>query len=166
MMRCVKQGSMAMSEPTYVLRWISIRHACAFVDKHHRRHQPPQGAIGAIACNLYGGDLIGVAIIGRPVAQLLNGTNTAEITRLCVLEGHPNAGSWLYTRAKRLAQAWGFDRVKTYTIPELGENGASLRAAGFRQTHMTDGGGHSRPSRHRDDTHPLNPKAAWEAPNA
>lgn len=150
------------SNPRYIRRWISLRDACAFVDQHHRHHQPPQGGIGAIACHLPDGELIGVAIIGRPVARLLAGAGVAEITRLCVIEGNKHAASWLYTRAKRLAQAWGFDRVVTYTVPILGESGASLRAAGFAACGETAGGSWSRRTRERTDKHPTEPKAVWE----
>jgi|SRR5215472_1008583 len=140
------------------LRWISVRDACVFVRQHHRHHQPPQGAIGACAC-WEDGELIGVAIIGRPVARLLMGTETAEITRLCVLEGHRNAASWLYGRSARLARAWGFQRVVTYTLPC--EGGASLRAAGYRDDGLTAGGSWDTPSRRRIDKASTEPKRRW-----
>jgi GNAT superfamily N-acetyltransferase len=130
------------------------------VDAHHRHHQPPNGGIGAVAC-FDGGTLVGVAIIARPVARLFMDTDTAEITRLCVLPDHRNAASWLYARAKRLAQAWGFVRVVTYTLPS--ESGASLRAAGFQLDGVTAGGSWHRESRPREDNHPLDPKLRWSA---
>lgn len=50
---------------------------------------------------------------------------TAEVIRVAT-NGTDNACSFLYARAKRAAQALGFVRVITKTLPE--ESGASLRA--------------------------------------
>lgn len=86
----------------------------------------------------------------------------AEVTRLAADEGSRNVGSFLYRRARRVAQAMGFDeRVLTYTL--LSESGASLRAAGFEEVAITDGGSWDRPSRPRTDKHPTERKRRWEA---
>lgn len=139
---------------------ITLGEANAFIKEHHRHHKPVVGAIVSIAA-IKGGQVIAVATIGRPVARMLQDGWTAEITRVCT-DGTRNAASFILSRAKRAAQALGYLRVITYTLPE--EGGASLRAAGFLLAKTKAGGGKwSRPSRPRVDTHPLQKKLQWEA---
>ena len=95
-----------------------------------------------------GEQLVGVAIVGRPVAPRLDDGLTAEITRVCT-DGTRNACSLLYGACRKAAKALGYVRIFTYTLPE--EGGSSLRAAGFRLD-KTDAGGpakawHNRPGR-------------------
>jgi hypothetical protein len=108
---------------------ITIKAAQAFVDEHHRHCKAPRGARFAIAA--WCGDLlVGVVIVGRPVARMLSSTTTAEIVRCCVLDDAPrNTNSYLYGAARRVWQAWGGKRVITYTLDS--ESGDSLRGAGF-----------------------------------
>jgi hypothetical protein len=77
-----------------------------------------------------GGQLVGVVVIGQPIARRNCDGYTAEITRCCVLTGQRNANSKLYAAAIRAARAMGYRRVITYTLPE--ESGASLKAVGFQ----------------------------------
>lgn len=85
------------------------------------------------------GEVIGVAIVGRPVARLLAcDPFTAEVTRLCT-DGTRNACSMLYSATWRASRALGYHRLVTYTLQE--EGGASLRAAGWRVVGETAGGG-------------------------
>jgi hypothetical protein len=130
-----------------------------FVERHHRHHGPPQGGLFAVGLG-EGEDVIGVAIIGRPVARMLQDGWTAEVTRLCVLDGHPNACSMLYAAAWRACRALGYRRLITYVLAS--ERGDSVRAAGWREVGHTTGGNWSRPSRPRVDTHPLEQKVLWE----
>lgn len=108
---------------------ISIREAKLYVAHHHRHHRPPQGGLFAVAAEK-DGQLVGVAIVGRPVGQGLQDGRTVEITRVCT-DGTRNACSFLYARCRRAARALGYERVKTYTQQD--EGGASLVAAGFEQ---------------------------------
>lgn len=108
---------------------ISIREANLYVLHHHRHHRPTQGALFALAVEK-DGQLVGVAIAGRPVGQGLQDGRTVEITRVCT-DGTPNACSFLYGRCRRAARALGYERVKTYTRQD--ESGASPKAAGFEQ---------------------------------
>jgi hypothetical protein len=101
---------------------VSFREACAFIDAHHRHHKRPTGYVVAIGA-MRGGELVGVAMLGRPVARNLDDGRTLEVLRLCVPENEPNVCSWLLTRAKRAAQALGC-RAITYTLER--EGGASL----------------------------------------
>ncbi len=105
---------------------LTLREANEFIKKYHRHNKPVQGykfAIGAVK----DGRLVGVAIVGRPVARNLDDGLTAEITRVCT-DGTKNANSFLYARCKKICQLMGYKRVITYTLDE--ESGASLRAVG------------------------------------
>lgn len=137
----------------------TLRDANTFVALNHRHHRPPQGGLFAVAC-AEGTTVVGVAIVGRPVARLSQDGFTAEVTRLATL-GHPNACSMLYGACWRAARALGWRRLITYTLAE--EGGASLRAAGWRLIGEAGGGSWSRGSRPRVDAHPLQQKLRWEA---
>lgn len=112
---------------------LTLRAANDFVEQHHRHSARTSNDGGKFAIGLEAdGALIGVAIVGRPVARLLQAPGTAEVLRLCVAPSAPrNACSRLYGRCKRIWQSMGGDRVVTYTLAT--ESGASLRAAGFEQ---------------------------------
>lgn len=139
---------------------VEFAAAAAFVSEHHRHHTPPVGHLFSIGA--YRGDeLVGVVIVGRPVARRRDDGLTAEVTRLCVRDGEPNACSFLYGKAARAALAMGFRRIGTYTLAR--EGGASLRAAGWTLIGETPGKSWSVPSRPRNDKHPLEPRQLWEA---
>ena len=121
-----------------------LKTANEFVRRLHRHSRPVVGhkfAV-AVAARLPIGDarpggagygmhmdcIVGVAIVGRPVAPRLDDGKACEITRLCT-DGTPNACSMLYGAARRALRAMGYETIITYTLPE--EGGASLRAAGF-----------------------------------
>lgn len=138
---------------------IDFGAAAAFVADHHRHHTPPVGHLFSIGA-FRGEDMVGVAIVGRPVSRHRDDGLTAEITRLCVLEGVRNAASFLLGRCAKAALALGFRRIGTYTLGS--ESGASLRAAGWRMIAETPGKSWSVPSRPRTDSHPLGTKMLWE----
>jgi hypothetical protein len=133
--------------------------ANSLVRRFHRHHGPVTGFKFAIGLRR-GTEIVGVVIAGRPVARLLDDGATLEITRLAVKDGVPNACSKLYGHAVRAGRALGFDSIVTYTLAE--EPGTSLRAAGFRHAGESGGGSWTRPSRKREDGHPLGPKVRWE----
>jgi len=106
---------------------VTFAQAREFVAAWHRHHRPPVGhkfSIGVAA----GDVLVGVAIVGRPVARLLDDGHTLEVARVCT-DGTRNACSLLYAAAWQAARAMGYRRLVTYT--QAGESGASLRAAGW-----------------------------------
>jgi len=105
------------------------------------------------------GNVVGVAMVGRPVARNLQDGWTAEVIRLCVLDGVKNGCSFLYGACWRAARALGYRRLYTYTLPE--EGGGSLRAAGWKCLGEAGGGSWSCKSRPRVDTHPLQKKIKW-----
>ena len=106
---------------------VSLKEANAFVEQHHRHHKPVVGHKFSIACT-DGENIVGVAIVGRPVARYLDDGWTLEVNRLCT-DGTKNACSFLYAAAARAARAMGYQRIITYTLDT--EGGASLRAAGW-----------------------------------
>jgi hypothetical protein len=139
---------------------ISLRIARDFVREHHRHNSPPQGhkfSVGLTA----DGELVGVAIVGRPIARAQDDGFTAEVTRCCVLDNQRNANSMLYAAAIRAAKAMGYRRVITYSLPE--ESGASLKAVGFILDGQTVYRPWSTPSRPRKmpEKYPGGSKNRW-----
>jgi hypothetical protein len=137
---------------------ITLADANAFVQRHHRHHPPVVGHKFSLAAAKRG-QVVGVAIIGRPVSRVRDDGLTLEVTRLCT-DGSRNACSFLYGAAARATFAPGYERIGTYTLP--GEGGTSLRAAGWQPVGERGGGSWSRPARHRDDCHPIQVKLLWE----
>jgi hypothetical protein len=140
---------------------ITLREANAFVEAHHRHHNPVRGAKFAIAVSVED-SVVGVAIAGRPVARRLDDGWTLEINRVCT-DGTRNACSALYGAAWRAAKAMGYRRAITYTLAE--EGGASLRGAGWSLVGLRGGGNWNKPGRPRIDTAALlqGQKHLWEA---
>lgn len=114
---------------------ISLKEANAFVERHHRHHKPTVGHKFSIACS-EGENVVGVAIVGRPVSRYLDDGWTLEVNRCCT-DGTKNACSMLYAAAWRAARAMGYKRVVTYTLDS--ENGKSIIAAGYRCVGETGG---------------------------
>lgn len=139
---------------------ITQREAFAFVAEHHRHHEAPRGALVCVAIQRDGA-VVGVAVVGRPVARQLQDGYTAEVTRVCVLDGVPNGCSMLYGACWRAVRALGYRKLVTYTLAE--ESGGSLRAAGWKCLGEAGGGTWSRADRPRVDTHPTQRKLRWEA---
>ncbi len=94
---------------------ISLKTARDFVREHHRHNDPPAGHKFSIGLKK-DGQLIGVVIVGRPIARHQCDGYTAEVTRCCVLEGQRNANSMLYAAAVRAAKAMGYRHIITYTL--------------------------------------------------
>jgi len=141
------------------LRPITIKEAAAFIRAHHRHHRPPTGGLFAVGVEA-AGELVGVAVVARPVARHADNGWTAEVVRVAT-DGAANACSKLYGACWRAARALGYRRLITYTLSS--EPGTSLRAAGWRLLGEAGGGSWSRPSRPREDEHPLQGKLKWEA---
>ncbi len=147
---------------------IDLDEACAFIEQHHRHHDSPRGCKFVIGV-ARDGAIVGVAVVGRPVARKASDTWTAEVTRVCVFDpidkaengGHASgACSMLYAACWRAARAIGYRRLITYELPE--EGGASLRGAGWKCLGEAGGGSWNCQSRPRVDTHPTQTKLKWE----
>lgn len=138
---------------------VTLEQANAFVAHHHRHHAPVTGArfcMGAV----HAGRLVGVAIVGRPVARRLDWRVVAEVTRCCT-DGTRNACSFLYARCVATARALGYNALLTYTLDS--EAGASLRAAGWwGEREATPGRSWDTPSRPRAaEAQVLGSKTRW-----
>ncbi|QCO03046.1 XF1762 family protein [Azospirillum argentinense] len=115
--------------------------ANAYVTQHHRHNKRVQGHRFAIQA-VYSGALVGIAIVGNPVARPLNDGLTAEVTRCCTDGGrHRIRDRWgnvhtlpvcsfLYGRCWQIWRAMGGRRIVTYTLQE--EQQTSLKALGWR----------------------------------
>lgn len=126
---------------------IELSEANALVKRWHRHHKEAQGhrfSIGVYDTKKQ--ELVGAAIVGRPVARLVNWRTTVEVVRL-VSDGTKNACSILYAASARIAKELGYEKIQTYILDT--ETGVSLLASGW----------HSRPGR-RDDQ-PKNTKQRW-----
>ena len=142
---------------------ITGHEANDFIKNFHRHNKPVRGQRFSIGAST--DKLVGVAIVGRPIARLLQDGLTAEITRVCVVDTAPKGTcSFLYGRCWRIWQQMGGKRLVTYTLQE--ESGASLRGAGWKIMGKNKGGGWDRKERKRD-WQPIygQLKFRWEAPN-
>lgn len=140
---------------------LTLAQARDYIAEHHRHHPPPVGHRFSVGLENADGELIGVAVAGRPSARKTDQYRTLEITRLCT-DGTRNACSMLYGAVRKAAQAMGFDRIVTFTMPS--EGGASLRGVGFTLDGSTPGREWSVPSRNRKAAaHPTGEKWRWVA---
>lgn len=138
---------------------ITQDEAKEFVRLHHRHHKPPTGSVFQIAA-MCEGEIVGVVMVGRPVARRLDNGYTLEVNRLCTI-GTKNVCSMLYSAAWRAAKALGWKRLITYILSD--ENGKSLYAANWKLVGEAGGGSWNVPSRPRVDTHPTQRKLMFEA---
>lgn len=161
--RVCDQGAGLLLDWQLRVTTVSFKCAREFVRRHHAHCPPPAGwRWGHAIWN--GWTLVGVAMIGRPVARALDASTTVEVNRLCLDWALPaplrwNAASMLYGAAAREAQRRGFSSIITYTLES--ECGVSLKAAGWVNDARTRGGSWSRSSRPRIDRSPIEGKLRW-----
>jgi len=113
---------------------LNLDKANTFVSLLHRHNKAVPGAKFCLGVIDEPGTLRGVAIVGRPVARLLDDGLTLEVNRVTT-DGTPNACSILYATARKTAFAMGYKRLITYTLQE--ESGASMRGAGWKRVAET-----------------------------
>lgn len=144
------------------LRPVTLTAARRFVAETHRHAGPPQGWLFGVGLYL-GDELIGIGIAGRPLAAGLQDGRTVEITRISVVDSHPNACSRLYGALCRAAKALGYQRAITYTRSD--EPGTSPTAAGFNAVAKTKPRNWAEQSgRPRYDTNLFGEKIVQESP--
>ncbi len=137
---------------------MTLKEANAFVEQHHRHHKPVVGHKFSIGCT-DGKEIVGVAIVGRPVSRHLDDGWTLEVNRLCT-DGTHNACSMLYAAAWRAARAMGYKRLVTYILDS--ESGVSLRAAGWKCIGQAGGLRWTGKRRPEVDLYPAQMKIRWE----
>lgn len=135
----------------------TVGEARRIVKRWHRHLPDVQGGLFAAKLVDDAGTVIGCAIAGNP-PRVWQGTGRLVISRVAV-DGTRNACTMLYGAMSRAARALGYAEVWTYTLPE--ESGASLRAFGFEDMGLTDGGEHGRVSRPRKPAVRPEPKRRW-----
>lgn len=142
---------------------IDFAEANEFIRRYHRYHRPVKAGYKfcVAVADTERNEIVGVAVVGLPVARHLMDGWTLEVRRTCT-DGTKNANSMLYGACWRAARALGYRRLITYTLPS--ESGSSLRAVGWRCIGMTAGDTWNRPNcgRPRVDLHPLQRKLRWE----
>lgn len=143
---CDDDGFTTMLDYKLQVRPISFRDAARFVGRHHSHSRPP--LTWRFGFGIWNGRvLMGVAMIGNPVARAFMGRNLVEVLRLCVRRDtepmlRDGCCSKLYAAAARRAEQAGFSKIITYTTIE--EGGASVRAAGWvREAEVPARGWHS-----------------------
>ena len=137
---------------------LTLAEANAYVERNHRHSVPTVGhkfSVGAAA----GDRIVGVGIVGRPVARGLDDGWTLEVLRVCT-DGTRNACSLLYATCWRAARALGYRKLVTYTLKS--EPGTSLKAAGWRVVGEVSKRSWNTPSRPRVDRDERQERFRWE----
>jgi hypothetical protein len=142
-----------------------VKQAVPFCRLVHRRLKKVQGAMWAVSVRRHDGtvddgSIVGVALVGAP-ARVWNG-DVLTVLRVAVIEGNRNACSMLYGACSRAAKAMGARSLVTYTHDD--ESGISLKAAGWIDGGLTDGGEWDRDERQRPLAIDPKPKRRWWAP--
>lgn len=142
------------------IEWAAAR---AFVAHHHAHCRPP--VTWRFQTAVYNGrTLLGVALVGNPVARALNRRGIVEVNRLCIRRDTPealrwNAASMLYGWCAREAARLGWRKIITYTRAD--EPGTSLVAAGWTRDGPVRGRGWHSARRARSNTNSWIGKVRW-----
>lgn len=116
------------AQPRLAVVPCSNEKAKAYVEHLHRHHGSSVQARFSLAVVDETGLVRGVAMVGRPVARVLDDGWTLEVNRVAT-DGCENACSALYGASRRVAKELGYAKLITYIRED--EPGVSLRAAGW-----------------------------------
>jgi len=140
---------------------LTLDQANEVVKKWHRHHKAVRGHRFSVGVEI-DGELVGAAIVSRPVSRCVDPFSVAEISRL-VTNGHKNACSFLYGACSRIAKEMGYDKIQTYILDS--ESGRSLLASGWKFEELTEAGdwNHSKSlnRKNRRTDQPMSPKQRW-----
>jgi len=113
----------------------TLTDANRYVKLFHRHCEPVIGAQYALAVTDAAGLVRGVAILGRPIARMLDvgidggmKRRIIEVRRVAT-DGTKNVNSMLYGAARRLAREAGYEKIITYILET--EPGTGLLADGW-----------------------------------
>lgn len=109
---------------------IRLSTARAFIAWTREEPLSPHEAIFAIGANTGTGVLVGVVMMGRPIANALDDGRTVQITDLAT-DGTPKAGAALLCAARWVALAMGYGRL--IDCASGGRAGASVCSAACGQ---------------------------------
>ena len=118
---------MSSSQPRLKIGPCELKDANNFVTENHRHHKKVTGHRWSTSVSTKDG-VVGVAIIGRPVARMTDQRRIVEAVRVCT-DGTPNACSALYGAVCRQQRSHGYEKAQTFILES--EPGTSLRAAGW-----------------------------------
>ncbi len=148
------------NEKHYTFIPLELKEANEFILKYHRHNKSVIGHRFSIGL-LKDGILIGVGIVGRPVARMLDKKGTLEILRVCIIEGNQNANSIMYSRIKKISLLLGYTKIITYTLQS--ESQSSLKAIKAQIIAETKPQSWNRINRPRNDQEIyFKPKYRWE----
>lgn len=138
---------------------LTLKQENEYVEENHRHHKRCVGHRFSLAALDEDDKIIGVAIVGRPVARKVDPYKVAEVLRLCT-DGSKNACSFLYGACARVAKEMGFEKIQTYILDS--EDGTSLKASGWQMESTSPGGQwkHTDGKPRRTDQ-PTQPKTRW-----
>lgn len=136
----------------------SAEQAKSYIERFHRHHGSSVQAKFSIAVADEAGTIRGVAIVGRPVARVLDDGATLEVNRVAT-DGCENACSALYGAARRIAKEFGYERLITYIRQD--EPGVSLRASGWTFEQAIRARSWNMPGRARIDKTEVVKRSRW-----
>lgn len=122
------------------IHWVTHRYANGVVNAWHSYAPLSSGGLFALGA-FDGAECVGVVIVNRPRARMLDDGRTAEVGRLAT-NGHAHAASALLGRARRVVQQLGFRRLVSYTLAT--EDGTCFKAAGWSIVARSPSGAWSR----------------------
>jgi len=136
---------------------LTLKEANEYIRLYHRHHKPVVGHRFSVGAKTE--EIVGIAVVGRPVAREIPQYEVAEVTRLCTV-GDKNVCSFLYAACARICKEMGFRKIQTYILST--EPGTSLKACGWRFECETEGGNwnHSWRKGRREDQ-PMCRKQRW-----
>jgi hypothetical protein len=142
---------------------LMLREANDFVERWHRHSARTSNDGGKFAIGIeLDGQLVGVGIVGRPVARLLQRERTtAELLRCCTSPAAPKGTpSKIWARCKRIWQQMGGTRLVTYTLTR--ESGDTGRAVGATPVKAHSGQWDTPSRRRRVRAIADEPKLRWD----
>ena len=162
---CDDTGTITMLDYKLEVRPIRFRDAARFVATHHAHCNPP--LVHRFSLGVWNGRwrLMGVAIVGNPVARALMGRNLVEALRVCVRRDtepmlRDGCCSKLYAAAAKSAEREGFEKIITYLRAD--EDGASIKAANWVcEADVPGRGWHSARRRRSNGNNAFVPKTRW-----
>lgn len=142
---------------------ISMKQVQQYVEDYHRHLGRSITPIFCVGCASIDPDdeytLVGVAIVGLPLALVHSDGWTLEVSRCCT-DGTKNANSMLYAACWRTARSMGYERLITYT--HQSESGITMKATGWKCVTEVGITNRSKPKHNRIQSGPLTPKYRWE----
>lgn len=136
----------------------SSEQAKSYVERFHRHHGSSVKAKFSVAVADEVGTIRGVALVGRPVARVLDDGATLEVNRVAT-DGCENACSALYGASRRIAKEMGYERLITYIRQD--EPGVSLVASGWVFEQNIRARSWNMPGRPRIDKTEVVKRARW-----